>query len=93
MRREISERYVKGPLISVNVDGTEYRLRYRRRYYPSAFDYVPAVHFTWVEIEVSPGRWEEADPCFQSAPPEFNFLKAKNIRHEVTEFIRRFKPA
>ena len=80
----IREKTVKGPLASVNVDGTEYRLEYRRRYYE------PGVHFTWVEIEMHPGKWEELNPCFQSSPQQFNILTAKNIRQEVTDFVRRF---
>lgn len=84
----IRERTVKGPLDSVDVDGRTYRLEYRRRYYE------PRVHFTWVEIEMSPGdpfSWQEMNPCFQSAPPQYNILKAKNIRQEVTNFVRRHK--
>lgn len=82
----IREKTVKGPLDFVTVDGKEYRLEYRRRYYE------PGVHFTWVEIEMNPGQWEELNPCFQSAPRQFNILKAKAIRQEVYDFVRRFKP-
>lgn len=81
----IREKTVKGPLSSTIVDGKEYRLEYRRRYYE------PGVHFTWVEIEMKPGDWQELNPCFQSAPRQFNILTAKHIRQEVADFVRRYK--
>lgn len=81
----IRERTVKGPLDSITIDGKQYRLEYRRRYYE------PGVHFTWVEIEMAPGDWQELNPCFQSAPKQYDILKAKNIRQEVTDFVRRHK--
>jgi|LakMenEpi03Aug12_release.lakeMendotaPanAssembly.Ray.scaffolds.fasta_scaffold627321_2 hypothetical protein len=51
----IRERQIKGPIDTIEHDGKNYPVEYRRRYYETA------THFTWIEIEVIPGAWIESD--------------------------------
>jgi len=73
----IRERQVKGPLQTVEHNGKEYAIEYRRRYYERA------THFTWVEIELSPRNWIESD-AFQTGQER---LTKKIVRQIVSETI------
>jgi len=73
----IRERQVKGPLQTVEHNGKEYAIEYRRRYYELA------THFTWIEIEVSPRNWIESD-AFQTGQQR---LTKQIVRQIVAETI------
>jgi len=73
----IRERQVKGPLQTVEHNGKEYAIEYRRRYYERE------THFTLVEIELSPRNWIESD-AFQTGQQR---LTKQIVRQIVAETI------
>ena len=75
----IRERQVKGPLSSIEHDGKEYRVEYRRRYYETS------THFTWIEIQLSQFVWIDSD----SIQTGLKRLTKKVVRQMVKEAIEQ----
>jgi len=74
----IRERQVVGPIHTIEHNGKEYPVEFRRRYYETA------THFTWIEIEIKPGVWIESD-AVQTGLKRLTKTTARAIAKETIE--------